>query len=1752
MPDKPSPQPSPSLPPSRPVAPPHINWAPYRPLIVLALILAAVAIWAYWPSLAAIGAAWVSNPDYTHGFFVVPISIWLLWVRRGQAPNIAFAPDWRALILLVLAALIRVAAGRFFLPELDAWSIPVWIAGIVWLLLGWPVLRWALLPIAFLWFATPLPGTIEIALSTPLQRIAAVCSSFILRLFGQPALAEGTTILLDDQVLDVERACSGLRMCYGIFALAVACIALARPARWKAILVLLAAAPVAIAANVLRISATGLIQRYVSSAAAEKFTHDFAGFVMIPVAVLLFLLFLKILGRLVSRFQDAGAVAWLTRWALALIVVCTALYFWGQRQETRAVNTLRDTAARYEAEKNWAESIHFLDRYLRAVPDDNDSYTHMAQIYYDHAFSYQDRLRGLELMQNAWKREPERDELALNSIRLCMQLQQPDQAISICDQLLAKSKNPQTIAAATNMRADALLAYVQSDKNRGDYSWEHVRQALDNAVKLPNYDVKYAELLANVYRLRLRSLDKQKREKMADDLMDRAVAERKDDPLAWLARFNYRLRFGGAAAASAADQDLAHAVELADTDKQNTNPIVYIVAAQRAAGIRDADRTIQLLKKAIDRAPADYRAYFMLADVKRASGRPEDRLEAIQILRDGIAKTGNRQALALPLATLLAEQGNIKEAEQEVEPYEKMLPQLNGQERAFFKLGTALVRARITNAKEGPQQALTFIRDTLAESDVLLVEQSAPQTLAQAYGLLGQLAASLGMPDVALTGFQNASRLEPANLQWKLQAAAMAQQSGDLDTAASDYQTIIERGAAAGPTYAALSQLEINRQMQRRPAERDWTRAKQLIQAARDAKAPEITVRLFAADVQAAMGDKEKSAQIITKTTEDLPNEPAGWRALAVLRLRNKDEAGALQAAENFTKLTGGSGESVALRTSILAATNHLDQAVKEMSDFIAKAPPDQVPNAALVLSQFLGQARKPAESIAVLEKAHEKAPKNIPVIDTLATMAWLSQDWKALEKYESWLHTIEGDQGTLWRSYRAQRLMNTAKSSNDKEFTEAADIVADLVRERPQWSKSHLLNGEIALRMNRMEAAAESFQQAWKLGGRGIVLSERLIDVLTRLGRVKEARQFIGQSSDYFAVSPDLFDRAVQFLDQSSDSADMLRLAQQWVDDKPNNADAHLRLARVFFMAGQSSPDKKDEFTNKAEAEFRRAIELAPTNVAAWVAGVTFYAQTEKDPAKALQLLDQFAKQTKIDELQRNFVLAQMYEAMGFTSRAQPFYQKVAAAAEANPKAPGAGEALGKTALFYVSRVPELANLYSRRAIAINPADPTARYVLLNLLSNQQGKESVEEAMRLLDDPATKNALDPSLEARLRATLLVRRGGPGDVDAAIDVLQKSLSQSREDKLMLARVYEKAGRIAPAIEVYEQLIRAPDAQAPEIVEFIRFWQDHFLASAKSEAAAQFAGEARQAYERLGNLPGQLPERARWQLRALRVRNPSAPLADDAVLAVVSQVTDSDAAKRLGEAEAKQNFQGMLLVLLQEGCDGPAIKLASAPPKGTTAEEAAVFLSHSFVAVPSGQQISPSRKQALENMLTTFSDKPQIIQAVGDCAFMNADYQLAIQAYERVLAIDPKYPMTRNNMALALAEIPGKMAEARQNMTAALADDPQSLDLLDTQASIEIIDQKPAAAIAILEKIVAAAPENSVPRLHLASAYDQANKPDLASNNLLASAALGIQRQILSPRDREQLVKLHGRYIVAKAAAAADSKKSTSTDGETAK
>jgi len=277
----------------------HLQRAKWAGLAVLVVLF----FWGYWPTIVELVRAWDREPDYSHGFLVVPLAAFVAWARRDWMPAVDPRLAWGGLVLIVLAAGIRAVAAGLYIDSMDGWSIVVWVGGVVWLLAGRQVFAWASPAIAFLWFMVPLPFRAESLISYPLQRVATKLSCWMLQFLGQPALAEGNTILMGEHRLAVEEACSGLRIFMSIVALAFVYVVVIRRSWWEKLLVLASTLPIALIVNAMRVVATGMLAQYASSEAAAKFSHDLAGWVMIPLAAAFFGAVVWYLGRLFPLAQ---------------------------------------------------------------------------------------------------------------------------------------------------------------------------------------------------------------------------------------------------------------------------------------------------------------------------------------------------------------------------------------------------------------------------------------------------------------------------------------------------------------------------------------------------------------------------------------------------------------------------------------------------------------------------------------------------------------------------------------------------------------------------------------------------------------------------------------------------------------------------------------------------------------------------------------------------------------------------------------------------------------------------------------------------------------------------------------------------------------------------------------------------------------------------------------------------------------------------------------------------------------------------------------------------------------------------------------------------------------------------------------------------------------------------------------------------------------------------------------------------------
>ena len=278
--------------------------------LVFAAVLLMGGIWSYLPTFLNLVETWSRVVDYSHGFFVIPLALYFLWVRRDKYPGLNESSPNLALLLLSASLALRHVGDAFYFTFLDGWSLVPWAASVCAVLGGRPLLRWCWPSLVFLLFMVPLPFSLENNLSGPLQRIATLLSTQTLQFLGQPGFAEGNVIVLGDQRLEVAQACSGLRLFVGIVALTYAYVVVLRRPLWEKAALIAAAPLIAIVSNAARIVVTGLLYRQLlPGPAAAAWIHDGAGWAMIALAAVLFWLWLRYLKLLVQEEEVMDMMA---------------------------------------------------------------------------------------------------------------------------------------------------------------------------------------------------------------------------------------------------------------------------------------------------------------------------------------------------------------------------------------------------------------------------------------------------------------------------------------------------------------------------------------------------------------------------------------------------------------------------------------------------------------------------------------------------------------------------------------------------------------------------------------------------------------------------------------------------------------------------------------------------------------------------------------------------------------------------------------------------------------------------------------------------------------------------------------------------------------------------------------------------------------------------------------------------------------------------------------------------------------------------------------------------------------------------------------------------------------------------------------------------------------------------------------------------------------------------------------------------
>jgi exosortase len=153
-----------------------------------------LALLIFRDALSELVSRWSKQEEYSHGFLIPVISLYLLWTRREAISKSIGAPSWWGLGLILLATGMLVLGELGALFILSQLGFIVALLGIVLAAGGMPLLRVTFIPIVFLIFAIPLPYFVDSELSWRLQLLSSQFGVWIIRLFDIPVHLEGNVI----------------------------------------------------------------------------------------------------------------------------------------------------------------------------------------------------------------------------------------------------------------------------------------------------------------------------------------------------------------------------------------------------------------------------------------------------------------------------------------------------------------------------------------------------------------------------------------------------------------------------------------------------------------------------------------------------------------------------------------------------------------------------------------------------------------------------------------------------------------------------------------------------------------------------------------------------------------------------------------------------------------------------------------------------------------------------------------------------------------------------------------------------------------------------------------------------------------------------------------------------------------------------------------------------------------------------------------------------------------------------------------------------------------------------------------------------------------------------------------------------------------------------------------------------------------------------------------------------------------------
>lgn len=260
-------------------------------------LLTATFLVAFYPAIQQLVSAWYGSDDYSHGFAIIPISLFVIWNKRGElvATTVTTGPGGAILIGLMIAGYVFGHLAEIATVSSLALVGAIW--ALVWYLFGPVVFRKLLFPLFLLLFMIPVPAQFYSMATIPLQLFVSKVSATAASFLGVPILREGNVLHLPEHTLAVVQACSGLRSLMSLLTLCTVFGYLTLQSNLLRALLIASGLPAAILVNIIRVLVMVVALHYFNYDLAVGTKHTVFGALVFCLALIIVALSRESLSR---------------------------------------------------------------------------------------------------------------------------------------------------------------------------------------------------------------------------------------------------------------------------------------------------------------------------------------------------------------------------------------------------------------------------------------------------------------------------------------------------------------------------------------------------------------------------------------------------------------------------------------------------------------------------------------------------------------------------------------------------------------------------------------------------------------------------------------------------------------------------------------------------------------------------------------------------------------------------------------------------------------------------------------------------------------------------------------------------------------------------------------------------------------------------------------------------------------------------------------------------------------------------------------------------------------------------------------------------------------------------------------------------------------------------------------------------------------------------------------------------------------